>query len=113
MSQMVNLSRPLEFAGMGLHLEECRRFWPGSPFRSLVRETAQRVGVQPHALSVRVLLHLPRVASQEGWVTRRQAQQELRISAQGLHADIQAASSQVTSKEFRLRDLIFEEIEAS
>jgi hypothetical protein len=76
-------------------------------------ETARRVGVQPHALSVRVLLHLPRVASQEGWVTRRQAQRELRMSAQGLHADTQAVSSQVTSKEFRIRELIFEEIEAS
>jgi hypothetical protein len=98
---------------MGLHLEECRSDWPGSPFRSLVRETARGVGVQPHALAVRVLLHLPRVASLEGWVTRLQAQRELRISAQGLHADIQAVSNQLTSKEFRLRDLIFEEIEAS
>jgi hypothetical protein len=113
MSQIVGLDRPLEFAGLGLHLEECRRFWPGSLFRSLVRETARRVDVQPHALSIRVLLHLPRVASQEGWVTRRQAQRELRISAEGLHADIRAVSSQVSSKEFPLRDLIFEEIEAS
>jgi hypothetical protein len=113
MSQIVGLDRPVEFAGLGLHLEECRRFWPGSLFRSLVRETARRVGVQPHALSVRVLLHLPRVASQEGWVTRRQAQRELRVSAKGLHDDIRAVSSQVSSKEFRLRDLIFEEIDAA
>src|SRR4029453_11837367 len=113
MSQMVGLNPPLEFAGMGLHLEECRRFWPGSPFRSLVRETARRVGVQPHALAVRVLLHLPRVASQEGWITRREAQRELRISAQGLHDDIRVVSNHVSSKEFRLPDLIFEEIDAS
>jgi hypothetical protein len=96
-----------------LHLGDCRSFWPGSPFRSLVRETARRVGVQPHALLVRVLLHLPRVASQEGWVTRQQVQRELRISAQGLHADIRAVGSQVSPREFRLRDLIFEEIEPS
>jgi hypothetical protein len=110
---MIGLNPPLEFAGMGLHLEECRRFWPGSPFRSLVRETARRVGVQPHALAVRVLLHLPRVASQEGWITRREAQRELRISAQGLHDDIRVVSNHVSSKEFRLPDLIFEEIDAS
>jgi hypothetical protein len=112
MSQVVVLDRPLE-GGFGLHLEECRRFWPGSPFRSLVRETARRVGVQPQALAVRVLLHLPRVASQEGWVTRSQAQRELRISAHGLDADTRAVSSHVSPKEFRLRDLIFEEIDAS
>ena len=110
---MVGLDRPLEFAGLGLHLEACRRVWPGSLFRFLVRETARRVGVQPHALSVRVLLHLPRVASQEGWVTRQEAQRELRISAQGLQDDIRAVSSQVSSEEFKLRDLVFEEIEAS
>jgi hypothetical protein len=112
MSQVVGLDRPLEFAGLGLHLAECRRCLPGSPFRSLVRETARRVGVQPHALAVRVLLHLPRVASREGWVTRAQAQRELRISAHGLQADLRAVKSQVSPKEFRLRDLIFEEIDA-
>jgi hypothetical protein len=96
-----------------LQLEECRKFSLRSHFGTLVAETAGSVGVEPRALAVRVLLQLPRVASQEGWVTRRQALQELRISAQGLYADIRAVSSQVSFREFRLCDLIFEEIEAS
>jgi hypothetical protein len=113
MSHIVGLDRPLRGAGLGLHLDECRDFTLGSRYRALVRETARRVEVEPGALALRVLLHLPRVASREGWVTRCQAQRELRISAKGLDADTRAARSQVTRKEFRLCDLIFEEIDSS
>jgi hypothetical protein len=98
--------------GLLLHLDDCRRVAPGSPFRSLVRETALRVGVEPRALAVRLLLHLPRVASQTGWVTRWQVQRELRISAEGLRSDVRAARSHVPVEKFPLCDLAFEEIDS-
>ncbi len=88
-----------EAADSRLHLNECRSFSPASPFRALVRETARRVGVEPRALAVRVLLHLPRVASHSGWVTRWQAQRELRISAERLHGDARAASNHLPRQE--------------
>jgi hypothetical protein len=100
-------------AGAGLHLDECRPFLLASSFGALVRQTAQRVGVEPRALAVRALLHLPRVASSKGWITRRQAQRELRISAERLRDDTHAARGYVPFEEFPLRDLVFEEIDSS
>jgi hypothetical protein len=99
-------------ADLRLNLDECRRFAAASPFRALVRETAVRVGVEPRALAVRVLLHLPRVASPSGWVTRSQAQRELRISAEGLRSDVWAARRHLPLEKFPLRDLTFEEIDS-
>ena len=100
-------------AGAGVHLDECRPFLPASSFGALVRQTAQRVGVEPRALAVRALLHLPRVASSKGWITGRQVQRELRISAERLRDDTRATRGYVPLEEFPLRDLVFEEIDSS
>ena len=97
-------------AHLRLHLDECR-FTHASPFRALVRETALRVGLEPRALAVRVLLHLPRVATCSGLVTRWDVQRELRVSAQGLAADAQAASAYMPIEKFPLRELTFETID--
>ena len=72
-------------------LAECRCCSPTSSFGVLVRETALRVGVEPRALAVLALLHFPRVASYEGWVTRWQAEREVRISAERLRREARAA----------------------
>jgi hypothetical protein len=102
-------------AGVGsrLHLDDCRSFSPASSFGALVREAACRADVEPRALAVRVLLHLPRVASHEGWVTRSQAQRELRINAERLRCDVRAARSHVPIDSFSLRELAFEKIDSS
>jgi hypothetical protein len=100
-------------AGLRLHLDECRSFSGTSSFPALVRETARRVGVEPRALAVSVLLHLPRVASQKGWVTRWQAQRELRISAARLHGDAHAVRDHLPVKRFPLHELAFEVIDPS
>jgi hypothetical protein len=97
--------------GLRLRLDDCRL--PGSPFDALVRETALRVGVERRALAVRVLLHLPRVASHEGWITRAQVQRELRIQARRLREDARAAMSLLPIGKFLLSQLIFEEIDPS
>src|SRR4030095_15232846 len=96
-----------------LRLDECRSFSRTSSFPALVTETALRVGVEPRALAVRVLLHLPRVASHNGWVTRWQAQRELRISASRLRGDTRAVSNHLPAKRFSLRELAFEVIDPS
>lgn len=96
-----------------LQLDECRSFSPASSFRALVRDTARRVGVEPRALAVRALLHLPRVASFRGWVTRWQVQRELSVSAERLRSDVRAARRHVPVQKFTLSDLAFEEIDSS
>jgi hypothetical protein len=79
----------------------------------MVSETARRLGVEPRTLAVRTLLHLPRVASYEGWVKRSQAQRELRISADRLHGDARAARTHLPVKRFSLPELTFEVIDRS
>jgi hypothetical protein len=98
-------------AGLRLGLNECRDFSRASSFSALVTETALRVGVEPRALAVLVLLHLPRVASHNGWVTRWQVQRELRISADRLRVDAKAVSDHLPVKKFSLRELAFEVID--
>jgi hypothetical protein len=101
---------PRRGAYLRLHLDDCR-FTRASPFRALVRETALRVDLEPRALGVRVLLHLPRVASHSGWVTKWQVQRELRISAAGLHTDESAVRSDLADKGYPLSALAFDEID--
>jgi hypothetical protein len=96
-----------------LHLDECRTFLPAASFSALAMATARRVGVEARALAVRALLHLPRVASHKGWLTRSQVERELRISAKGLLVDALAARSHVPGNRFLLRELLFEEIDPS
>ena len=81
--------------GLRLHLDECRSFSPESSFAALVSEVARRVGVEPRALAVRALLHLPRTASYKGWVSRWQVDRELRINAERLRHDLRAARGYV------------------
>jgi hypothetical protein len=100
-------------AGTRLRLDECRARSPASSFGALVGETAYVTGVEPRALAVRALLHLPRVASYNGWVPRRQAQRELKISAERLRSDMRAARSHVPLEKFQLSDLDFAEIDSS
>jgi hypothetical protein len=100
-------------ANSRLNLGECRSFAAASSFRPLVDEIARRAGVEPRALAVRALLHLPRVASYSGWITRREVRRELNISADRLRRDAGAARGHVPHQEFALRDLTFEEIDSS
>ncbi len=102
-----------EGADSRLPLAECRSFSPASSFAVLASEVARGVGVEPRALAVRALLHLPRVASYKGWVTRWQAQKQLRISAERLRRDAWAARSHLPTEKFPLRELAFELIEPS
>jgi hypothetical protein len=95
-----------------LHLEECRDI-SASLFGALVKQTARGQGVEPRALAVRALLHLPRVASHEGWVSTEQACGELRISAERLRSDAWAASRHLPDEMFPLRDLVFEKTDPS
>src|SRR5215469_5486411 len=62
-----------------LLLTECCT--PGSAFAGLVAATAERHGVDHRALSVRTLLHLPRVATGRGYVSRTQVDRELYFTA--------------------------------
>jgi hypothetical protein len=94
-----------------LHLSECRILLPPSPFRALVRETASGMDVEPRALAVRTLLHLPRLASHNGWVKRWQALRELRISAARLRSDTRAVSNHLAVQKYSLRELAFEVID--
>ena len=96
-----------------LPLAECRSFSPASSFAVLASEVAREVGVEPRALAVRALLHLPRVALYKGWVTRWQAQKELRISAERLRRDAWAARTHLPAEKFSLHELAFELIEPS
>jgi hypothetical protein len=94
-----------------LHLSECRSLLQPSPFRALVRETARGMDVEPRALAVRTLLHLPRLASHNGWVKRWQALRELMISAARLRGDTRAVSDHLPVQKYSLRELAFEVID--
>lgn len=100
-------------ADFGLNLDECRSFAPASSFGALVTRAARRVGVEPRALAVRALMHLPRIASHKGWMTRAEVQRELKISADRLRHDVRAARQYVPDEEFDLCDLVFEAIDSS
>jgi hypothetical protein len=112
MSSELRSGRPQSQISERLHLKECRRVSPTTSFGARVGETARIAGVEPRALAVRALLHLPRVASYSGWVPKRQAQRELRIRAERLRSDVLATRGQVPVEKFPLHDLIFEELEA-
>jgi hypothetical protein len=105
--------QPAGGADSRLRLDECRSLSPASTFGALVSEEARRVGVEPRALAVRALLHLPRVASYKGSLRRWQAHKELRISAEGLRRDAGAAKTHLPVQKFSLRELAFELIAPS
>jgi hypothetical protein len=99
--------------GSKLHLSECRSCTQGSMFGAMVSETASRMRLEPRALAVRTLLHLPRVASQAGWVTKWQVQRELRIGSEQLKGDVWSARTHIPRGKFPLQDLSFERIDSS
>ncbi|HEY0616333.1 MAG TPA: hypothetical protein VGD15_02050 [Kribbella sp.] len=101
---------PVESAVLRLSLDDCRR--PDSPFSDLVRDAAVSSGLEPRALTVRTLLHLPRVARYNGSVGRRQIDTELRRSAACLRADQAKIRSLIPTNKFPLQDLRFVEYDA-
>ena len=98
---------------LGLHLDECRHCSPESSFEVLVGQTAKRAGVEPRALAVRTLLHLPRLASHGGWLTKSQVQRELTIQAKRLRGDVEGARRHVPVTRFLLSELLFEQTDTS
>lgn len=93
-----------------LSLEECRI--PESQFADMVKDAAVRSGVEPRALSVRTLLHLPRVAKYNGSVSRRLIEAELRRCAAGLRTDQAKLREVIPTDRFPLRDLCFEVLDS-
>jgi hypothetical protein len=86
-------------------LDDCR--FAGSPFAELVARSAASHGVEPRALTVRTLLHLPRVAGHSGWLTRRQLDTELGNCAVGLRADHAGVLDLIPTDRYALQDLRF------
>jgi hypothetical protein len=106
-------SRPILPVNPRLHLDECRDPSPTSSFGALVTQTARRVAVEPRALAVRALLHLPRVATDAGWIRRRELRRELTLNAAQLWSDERTARRHVPLEKFQLKDLIFQEIDSA
>ena len=94
-----------------LLLSECCA--PESVFAGLAADVAGRRKVDPRALSVRTLLHLPRVASVRGEVTRTQVDRELSHSARILRQDSYAARNLISAGKSELQDLVFGSIDAA
>ncbi|GEM_PF-3068274 len=90
-----------------LTLAECREAGPA--FARLAALAANAAGVDPAALVVRTLLHLPRVASASGEVSADQVARELRRSARLLRRDTAAARGLVPDAKHELRDLVYAE----
>ncbi len=88
-------------------LSDCRANDPR--FAELVSAAARNAGVDSRALGVRVLLHLPRVATVSGRVTTAQVERELFHSARILRRDIAVARHLVPNNRFALEELIFAE----
>ncbi|WP_433022550.1 hypothetical protein [Kribbella sp. CA-294648] len=88
-----------------MSLDDCRD--PSSEFGRLVKEAARRRGVEPRALAVRALLHLPRVAGFGGRLTRRQVGAEIARSADELLSDQAKVERLVPAGVFELQDLRF------
>jgi hypothetical protein len=90
-----------------LLLSECRSWACG--FTQLVNAAADAANVDPRALGVRTLLHLPRVAKADGWVTTRQIEHELNHSARILHRDTEKFKHALPAGKPSLQELEFVE----
>jgi len=88
-------------------LSDCRA--SGSLFAQLVSFAAREANVDPRALGVRTLLHLPRVATSSGWVTKTQIERELSHSARLLRKDVMAVRHLIPDSKFALQELVFAE----
>lgn len=101
---------PVETTVLRLSLDDCRR--PDSLFTDLVRDAAVSNGLEPRALTVRTLLHLPRVARYNGSVSRRQVEVEIRRAAAGLRTDQARIRTLIPTNKYPLQDLRFVEYDA-
>jgi hypothetical protein len=79
------------------------------PFTRLLSSAANSASVNPRALADRTLLHLPRVATRDGWVTTGQIEKELFRSARLLSSDTQAVEHLLPDRKFALDALTFVE----
>lgn len=91
----------------GLLLSDCRA--SGEVFVQLIGFAARDADVDPRALSVRTLLHLPRVATRTGWVTGAQIKREISHGARLLRKDAMAVRHLIPDSKFALQELIFTE----
>ncbi len=91
-----------------LALSECCA--PGSEFSDLAADAARRTDLDHRALSVRTLLHLPRVASSRGSVSRAQVDRELFFSGRQLRKDAVAARGLISAGKAELGELLFTEV---
>jgi hypothetical protein len=78
----------------------------------MAADVAARRGVEERALTVRTLLHLPRIAGYGGLMPRRLVNAELVRAARRLAADVASTEHLVPREPFPLRDLRFAEISA-
>ncbi|WP_134117229.1 hypothetical protein [Kribbella kalugense] len=89
-------------------LAECRSTRPA--FAELVEGVAGLRDVPKRTLSVRTLLHLPRLAGPGGAIRRSDVIAELRLNANRLQTDHQAIAHLVPNDEIPLADLHFVEL---
>jgi hypothetical protein len=83
---------------------------PGSVFADLAADAARRTDLDHRALSVRTLLHLPRVANSRGYVSRAQVDRELFFSGRQLRKDSVAAGGLISAGKAELSELLFTEV---
>jgi hypothetical protein len=76
-------------------------------FRELLEATAARYGVPERALTVRTLLHLPRLARSDGSVGIDQVRLELRHNAERLQRDEESIAALIPADRYPLGDLHF------
>lgn len=86
-------------------LDDCRAH--SSEFAEVARAAAERNQVEPRALIVRTLLHLPRVAKRDGQLRWRQIKNELARCAIELRTDQAKVADLVPHATFKLQELLF------
>ena len=104
---ITDCDKPAAAERVRLMLGECRV--PGSLFAELVSFAAHEARVDLRALSVRTLLHLPRVATSSGRVSMTQIERELSHGARLLRRDTAAASYLIPNRKLALQELMFVE----
>jgi hypothetical protein len=92
-------------ASARLALREC--CLPGSEFAEAAGDIAGRKELDHRALSVRTLLHLPRVANARGYVSRTQVDREFFFTGRQLRKDMNAARAMISAGQPELGELEF------
>jgi hypothetical protein len=88
-----------------LSLDDCRADAP--EYADLVQDATRRHGVPGRALSVRTLLHLPRLARPDGTVARNRVIAELNRNAARLQRDQREIEDLIPRDKYELADLSF------